>query len=43
MKSRIMGWADYVAGMGEMRNAYKISVAETKGERQLGRTKHIDG
>jgi hypothetical protein len=31
MKSRRMRWADYVALMEEMRNAYKIFVENLKG------------
>jgi hypothetical protein len=32
-----MRWAGHVAGMGEKRNAYRISVGKTEGKRPLGR------
>jgi hypothetical protein len=37
IKSRRMSWAGYVAGMGEKRNAYRISVEKPEGKRPLGR------
>jgi hypothetical protein len=37
IKSRRKRWAWYVARMGEKRNAYKISVGNPEGKRQLGR------
>jgi hypothetical protein len=40
MKSRRMGWARYVACMGEMRNAHKILVRQPEGKRPYGRPRH---
>jgi hypothetical protein len=37
IKSRKVDWTGYVARMGEMRSAYKISVRKPGGKRQLGR------
>jgi hypothetical protein len=37
IKSRRMGWAGYVARMGEKRNAYRNLVGKPKGKRPLGR------
>jgi hypothetical protein len=36
IKSRRMGWAGHVAGMGERRGAYRNLVGKPKGKRQLG-------
>jgi hypothetical protein len=35
--SRRMRWAGYVARMGETRNAYRILVGKSEGNRPLGR------
>jgi hypothetical protein len=32
-----MGWAGYVASMGEVKNAYNILVGKIEGRRPLGR------
>jgi hypothetical protein len=37
--SRGMRWAGHVAGMGEMRNAYKILIGKPEGRKPLGRPK----
>jgi hypothetical protein len=37
MKSRRIRWADYVARMGENRNAYGLLVGKPEGKRPLGR------
>jgi hypothetical protein len=37
VKSRSMGWAEHVARMGEMRNAYNILVGNLEVKRPLGR------
>jgi hypothetical protein len=37
IKSRRMGWAGYVARMGETRNAYRILVGKPEGKKPLGR------
>jgi hypothetical protein len=37
IKSRRMRQADHVAPMGNMKNAYKISVGKPEEKRQLGR------
>jgi hypothetical protein len=36
MKSRRMRWADHVARMGEKRNAHRLLVGKSEGERPLG-------
>jgi hypothetical protein len=36
-----MGWAGYVALMGERRNAYRIVMGKPEGTTPLGR--HVDG
>jgi hypothetical protein len=36
IKSRRIGWAGHVAGMGEKRNAYRILVGKPEGKRPLG-------
>jgi hypothetical protein len=36
IKSRRMRWVGHVACMREMRNAYKILVQKSEGNRQLG-------
>jgi hypothetical protein len=36
-KSRRMRWAGHVARMGEKRNACRILVGKTEGEKRLGR------
>jgi hypothetical protein len=36
-KSRRMRWAGYVARMGQTRNAYRILVGKSEGNRPLGR------
>jgi hypothetical protein len=38
IKSRKMRWAEHVARMGEMRNAYNILVGKPEGKRPLGKT-----
>jgi hypothetical protein len=40
MKSRRMRWAGHVARIGEKRDAYRILVGKTEGERPLGRPRH---
>jgi hypothetical protein len=40
MKSRRVRWVGYVAGMEEMRNAYKIFIGKPEGKRPCGRPKH---
>jgi hypothetical protein len=40
IKSRAMRWAEHVACMGEMRNAYNIVVGKPEGKRSLGRPRH---
>jgi hypothetical protein len=37
IKLRKIRWAGHVARMGEMRNAYKLSVWKAKGKKLLGR------
>jgi transcription termination factor 2 len=37
IKSRRMRWAGHVARMGETRNAYRILVGKSEGNRPLGR------
>jgi hypothetical protein len=37
MKSRRMRWAGHVAGIGEERKVYKVSVGKPEGKRPLGR------
>jgi hypothetical protein len=37
VKPRMMKWAGHVARMGEMRNAYNISVEKSEGKRAVGR------
>jgi hypothetical protein len=39
MKSRIMRWAEHVAGMGKNRKAYRLLVEKPEGKRPLGRSK----
>jgi hypothetical protein len=39
IKSRRMEWAEHVAWMEEMRNAYKILVEKPEGKRPLGRSR----
>jgi hypothetical protein len=39
MKSRRMRWAEYVARMGEKRNAYRLLVGKSEGRRPLGRSR----
>jgi hypothetical protein len=41
MNSRRMRWAEYVAGMGEKRNAYRLLVGKPERRRPLGRPRHI--
>jgi hypothetical protein len=36
-KSRRMKWAEHVAGMGNVRNAYKILVGKPDGKKPVGR------
>jgi hypothetical protein len=33
-------WAEHVAGIGEIRNAYNILVGKPEGKRPLGRPRH---
>jgi hypothetical protein len=40
IKSRKMRWARHVARMGEKRNAYRILVGTSEGNRPLGRSRH---
>jgi hypothetical protein len=40
MKLKNTRWAGYVACMGAIRNAYKISVRNLEGKRQLGRCRY---
>jgi hypothetical protein len=40
IKSRKMGWAGHVLCMGEVKNAYKILVGKSEGERPLRRLRH---
>jgi len=37
MKSRMVRWVEYVARMGEIRNAYKILIGEPEGKGPSGR------
>jgi hypothetical protein len=37
IKSRKVRWARHVAHIGEIRNAFKISVGKLEGKRPLGR------
>jgi hypothetical protein len=37
IKSRRMRWAGHVAGMGERRGVYRVSVGKPEGKRPLGR------
>jgi len=37
IKSRRVRWVEYVARMGEMKNAYKILIGKPDGKRPLGR------
>jgi hypothetical protein len=39
MKSRRMRWAGNAAGMGKIRNAYRIMVGKPEEKRLLGRTR----
>jgi hypothetical protein len=39
IKSRRMRWAGHVARMGEMRNAYRLLVGKSEGNRPLRRTR----
>jgi hypothetical protein len=41
IKSRRMRWAEHVARMGEMRNAYEILGGKSEGKRPLGRPRHM--
>ena len=40
IRSRRMRWAQHVACMGEIRNAYKLFVAKPEEKRKRGRTRH---
>jgi hypothetical protein len=40
IKSRSMRWAEHVACMGYLRNAYRISVGKPNGKRPLGEPRH---
>jgi hypothetical protein len=40
MKSWMIRWAERVALMGDMRNAYRLLVGKPGGKRPLGRPKH---
>jgi hypothetical protein len=40
IKSRKKRWAEYVASMGGVRNAYEISVGKPERRRPFGRTRH---
>jgi hypothetical protein len=37
IKSRRMGWAQHVEGIGKQRNTYRIQVGNPEGKRPLGR------
>jgi hypothetical protein len=37
IKSKRIGWAGYVARMGEKRNVYRLLAGRSEGERPLGR------
>jgi hypothetical protein len=37
IKSRMVGWAGHITGMGEMRNVYNILVGKYEGKKQLRR------
>jgi hypothetical protein len=37
IKSRRMGWAGYIARMGEMRNVYRLLVGNPEGKQPIGR------
>ena len=39
IKSRRMGWAGYVARMGERRGVYSVLVGKPEGKRPLGRSR----
>jgi hypothetical protein len=39
IKSRRVRWVEYVARMGEMKNAYKILIGKPDGKKSLGRTR----
>jgi hypothetical protein len=39
IKSRKIRWAGYVAGMGEMRKAYRILIGIPERKRQFGKTR----
>jgi hypothetical protein len=39
IKSRSIRWAGHVAGMGETRNAYRILMGKTEGNRPLRRAR----
>jgi transposase len=41
INSRRMRWAEHVARMREMRNAYRILVGKPEGDRLLGRPRRI--
>jgi hypothetical protein len=40
MKSRMVRWAEHMATMGKVGNAYKILVGKPEGKRPLGRSRH---
>jgi hypothetical protein len=38
--ARRIRWAEHIARMGDMRNAYKVSVRKPEGKRPPGRPRH---
>ena len=40
IKSRRMGWAGHVAGMGKRRGVYRVLVGKPEGNRPFGRPRH---
>jgi hypothetical protein len=40
IKSRRMKWEEHVVCVGEMRNAYEVSVGKPEGKRPLGGPRH---
>jgi hypothetical protein len=39
-KSRMVRWLGHIAGIGEMRNVYRVLVRNREDKRQLGRHRH---
>jgi hypothetical protein len=40
IKSRMMIWTGHIAGMGEMKNVYKILVKKPEGRKPFRRQRH---